>query len=291
MKKIKNNISVQAALCLCLAGTCSCQHFEEPKMKIIPDPPTSSLIYYLPFDNESVADSSLYSFPVAGSAGITFTEGVSGTALQSAPNEYVLIDTLKTDYYGLDLHKICSEMEGFTFSCWMYLKKAEATGGIALFSIPNLSGSEWTSNLDILIDAPGADGSLPVALHVDNYRTGDARSLWVAKDNTPEIYMADMLDRWVHLTIRYSGKSSTVTYFRDGEKVFSKKYPDFGTLKFADTGAVLVGAFQNITTPPVAAGAGKQGWEATFPGCLDQMRFYNRFLTDKEIKELFNSKR
>ncbi len=290
MKTYKNTVLRYAVLFLCMVSAFSCQHFEVPEMDIIPDPPSSSLVYYLTFDRESVADSSLYAFPVVGE-GITFTEGVSGTAIQGARNKYVVIDTLKTDYYGLDLRRSLSEMTGFTFSCWMNLKKEEATGGIALFSIPDRMGTGWTSNLDILIDAPNGQGALPVALHVENYRTGSSQSMWVAKDNTPEIFMTDMLDRWVHLVIRYSGKSSTVTYFKDGEKVFAKKYTDFGTLKFANTGAVLVGAFQNITIPQIAEGAEVQGWEATFPGQLDQLRFYNEFMTDKQVKELFNSKR
>lgn len=290
MKIHRNIISHCAVLSLFAMGMASCQNFEEPEMTIIPDPPTSPLVYYLTFDKESVADSSLYEFPVQGKD-LAFVDGISGTAMQGARDKYVLIDTLTSDYHGIDLRRSLSEMDGFTFSCWMHLKKEDATGGIALFSIPNLKGSDWTSNFDILIDAPDPQGALPVALHVETYRTGSAQAMWVAKDNTPEICMDDMLDRWVHLVIRYSGKSSTVTYFRDGQKVFSKKYDGFGTLKFANTGAVLVGAFQNMTTPKVAENASVQGWESNFPGQLDQLRFYNEFLTDKQVRELFNSKR
>lgn len=290
MNIYRNIILCCAALSLFAMGMASCQNFEESPMAIVPDPPYSPLVYYLTFDKESIADSSLYEFPVQGKD-MTFVEGVSGTAIQGARDRYVLIDTLVSKYHGVDLRESLSEMEGCTFSCWMNLKKEDATGGIALFSIPNRKGSDWLSNFDILIDAPNLQGALPVALHVETYRTGSAQAMWVAKDNTPEIYMKDMLDRWVHLVIRYSGKSSTVTYFKDGQKIFSKTYNNFGMLKFANTGAVLVGAFQNMTTPKVAENASVQGWESNFPGQLDQVRFYNKFLTDRQVRELFNSKR
>ena len=66
MKTYKNTVLRYAVLFLCMVSAFSCQHFEVPEMDIIPDPPSSSLVYYLTFDQESVADSSLYAFPVVG---------------------------------------------------------------------------------------------------------------------------------------------------------------------------------------------------------------------------------
>ena len=289
MTKQLNTIGRMTLPLAIAAALGSCQHFEYPEMILIPDPPSSPLAYYLTFDHESTADSSIYAFPVQAE-GITFVPGVSGTAMQGAPGQYVLIDTLATDFHGIDLREQLSEMTGFTISCWINLATEQATGGQALFSIADRTGTDWIGNLDILIDAP-ENGKLPIATHIRNHRGGVLKDFWVAKDNTPEIYLDNVLDKWTHLAIRYSGKSSTITYFRDGEKIFAKTSADFGELTFAHTGAVLLGAFQNITSPQVAEGAEVQGWEATFPGMVDQFRFYTQFLTDKQIKDLYNSKR
>ncbi len=270
----------------------ACQDFDRPEMVIIPDPepgPYSPLKMYFPFEDNSVADSSIYNFLTDASSAVSFTPGITGDAMQGGDGAYYVISSEKGES-GINMIDSIANMQGFTISFWVYLTKIQATGGIALFSVSDTLGKDWVGNLDILIDGIRAsDNAVPFTTHIKSSKT-DIGDIWAASNNNPNVYLTNVLDKWTNIVIRYSGKSSTLSYFRDGENVMTTEYANFGNIAFKNVGKMSVGAFQCMTIPKLAKDAVVQGWEKNFPGKLDQFRFYNRYLTSSEIAELYNSK-
>jgi hypothetical protein len=275
-----------------MSGFClfSCQDFDYPELgPIIPDPPYDPLKMYFPYEDNSVADKSIYNFLTTASDVVSFTPGVTGDAMQGGNGAYYVIGSEK-GASGINMIDSIANTESFTISFWIYLEKAQATGGVALFAVSDTLAKDWVGNMEILIDGVrSSDNAVPFTTHIKSSKE-NVGDIWAASNNNPNVYLTNVLDKWTHIVIRYSGRSSTLSYFRDGEIVMSKQYPDFGSIAFQNVGKMAIGAFQCMTVPKLAKDAVLQGWEKNFPGKLDQFRFYNKFLTDRDVINLYNSK-
>lgn len=85
---------------------------------------------------------------------------------------------------------------------------------------------------------------------------------------------ASAMNRWVHFTVRWSASYGAPQIFLDGEY-----YSDMSV-------STSVGSITN-SSAPLVFGATETGTE-TFLGRLDDIRFYNRYLSATEIRKLYN---
>ena len=105
-------------------------------------------------------------------------------------------------------------------------------------------------------------------------------------------------NKWVQYILRYDGSGSFVDIYANGVLVsnanFRFKYTGplpgvpFGPIALPTAGSqtqVLVGGFPNNTTGFSASAI--QGWQGLFRGSIDELRFYNKALTDAEITALY----
>lgn len=105
-------------------------------------------------------------------------------------------------------------------------------------------------------------------------------------------------NKWVHYVTRYDGTGSFFDIFADGVLVSNNKfrYKDLGGSGTSPIGPIvlptsaglqpLIGGFANATTGfPNSA---EQGFQGLYRGSIDQVRLYNKALTDAEIKALFD---
>jgi hypothetical protein len=114
-------------------------------------------------------------------------------------------------------------------------------------------------------------------VHYDN-----AYGLWISPSNKYHFRVggassdgsADAVAGWHHVAMRHDPGTTTLQGFVDGEMVYENKGASPGQL--GDT-ELRVGAAKDHTT--------KNIFEA-YPGLIDDLAIYNRFLSDAEIKEL-----
>lgn len=104
-------------------------------------------------------------------------------------------------------------------------------------------------------------------------------------------------NKWVHYVLRYDGAGSFFDLFANGVLVsnnnFRFKYtgalPGVGfgpiVLPASTQTQVLIGAFPNTTTG--FANSSLQPWQGLYRGNIDELRFYNKALTQDEITALY----
>lgn len=103
-------------------------------------------------------------------------------------------------------------------------------------------------------------------------------------------------DRWVHYVMRYDGAGSFIDIYADGVRVSNNNFryrsydPGTGVVGLGPINQtiptrVLIGAF-----PTAAAGflsSPDQGWQGLLTGGVDEIRVYNKALSDLEIGSLY----
>ena len=105
-------------------------------------------------------------------------------------------------------------------------------------------------------------------------------------------------NKWVHYVTRYDGTGSFFDIFANGVLVSNNKFrfrPIEGgstvgigpiVLPASATLQPLIGGFANVTTG--FPNSPEQGFQGLYRGSIDQIRVYNKALTDAEIKALFD---
>lgn len=289
MKHIIKISTLFVTATLILAGFLSCQNFEEPPMHIIPDPapaPYSAKKISILFNNGNVADNSIYGIQTENK-NITFVSGADGEAMLGGANKYVLIDTL--DAQGQSIVDNLSVLDGFTISFWMYMTADQAnlmnTGrAYGIFSVSNPT-TDWKGNLDVYLNGFNTNGDLELVMHMANYSTGTENNIWPGR----YLFVNKMVDKWTHVALRYNASTSTVSYFRDGQLVFKNIYDNYGTIHWKNMGKMVLGTFQDMTTPSLGNASHSEWWTYEFPGKIDNFEFYTEALSDDNIKTIYNS--
>lgn len=80
-------------------------------------------------------------------------------------------------------------------------------------------------------------------------------------------------NRWKHFVVTHKVKSGLTTYYYNGRRVLRKKLKDDAIFSEANKRDLYIGIFGDIWFP--------------FEGELDDIRIYNRALSDKEVKALY----
>ena len=109
-----------------------------------------------------------------------------------------------------------------------------------------------------------------------------------------EIKIPKMLNKWTFIAVRYDASNSQFSIFADNVAVISNKVlaaGKYGKLKFNDFNGMVLGTYQFQTVPSLTTNHGAESWAQSFHGALDQLRLYNRPLTNAELTDLFTTKK
>ncbi len=270
-----------AVLCLSAFSLQSCfQKMDRPDFdypESSGEVPTTSLLLYLPFDDEDESDKGEYGFIVADNGYGTFvTDGVTGTAYQGSIDAYIL--ATKPSILGDEL----SNLGSFTVAFWM--KSSRNTSAQGIFCIPNTI--RYWGNLDIYLENTSSETQAYFKVHIaDNQSSGIV-------EKTANVYVDDVFGtEWVHIAFIYDESNSMLTVYRNGEQAYTEEFTGFEALEFADAGETLaISAFQFSTSPELTSGTTKPTWADNYHGQLDQFRFYNEALTAADVQELYNNR-
>ncbi len=259
---------------------------------------SANLIAYWPFEGNANDIKGGLTATVTGTP--TYTTGVRGQAYQGATGAYATLTPAGT---------LPSQLGSYTVSYWYYLPAqpdTNTTQGVFFYS-----GSTQQGELVNEIEAP-ANKNLAgdsVRIHPGFIDIGDAPNY---EYFIPETFDTGAIGKWVFFTVTYNGGTSTYLTYQNGQitganTAFSPPVPmnpsnnpypasynspnllytdgskatPLGNLKFTDApGYFTIGSWPDGLF-------GQSSVKANFLGKLDELRLYNKALTQPEVTGLF----
>ncbi|MEO7314172.1 MAG: LamG-like jellyroll fold domain-containing protein [Ginsengibacter sp.] len=228
----------------------------------------------------------------------SFTAGIKGQALKldSGYILYPVISSLGTANWG-----------SITVSTWINTEnqgQGSVPTGVFSLGLGNGKQTDWndspifqmlengrpkTYNDTLVLKSTFASYPGGVKLGGDNINDFGARGV--------DFKTVLGANKWVHFVTRYDGTGSFIDIFANGVLVSNNKFrfrPVGGTTTGigpvvlpASVGLQpLIGGFANVKTGFPASPA--QTWQGLYRGSIDQVRLYNKALSDAEIKALFD---
>lgn len=283
MKKL-NFISVLAVVALIVGVSFSSCKTEEPdpyEGKTNPSTvAASNLVAYFPLESATAA--------IETGTGITFgkSSGAATFAVGRRGNAYKGSTAAGYLEFNLAATNVFTSMSEYTYSAWVKCPKP-TNGAAAAFSLNG--GDANMGNLDFIIESGSNADSLALKSYLYNSTTN-----WKGQD----FYLhnkAFLSDKWVHIVSSYNKATSTMSYYANGVLVKTQiKFadgevggvqPKLGALTFGTGMTKLdIGAWWKL-----AAGTATDAWMVYYPGMIDEIRFYNKALTDAEVKALYDA--
>jgi hypothetical protein len=221
-----------------------------------------SLVGYWSFDGNYIDEVS----KTAGTAtGTTFTAGFKGQALQGALNSYVLTTPSNA----------IKNMQSFTITEWINTPPP-STGIIGFFTLTNTT--KFWGNIEMFFENGSDNTNGKIRVHVSKNGADNT----YAVDNVPNLFNA-----WINISVTYDAGSSTFGLYINGGKVSSGTVSGVtGPLSFTDIGNIVFGTTQFQTNPSQTSATGSQPWASFLTGKIDEVRIYNKALTEAELQAL-----
>lgn len=283
MKKINlfSGIAV-GALFLGMSFT-SCKTTEPDPYAGKTDPSTiaaANLVAYFPFESEttSISKGDGITFSKKGGIG-SFVVGRRGNAYQGSTSQAFL-------EYNLATTNALKNLTEYSYAAW--IKTPAPTGGAA--SAFNMNGGDANmGNFNFIIESQSNADSLALKPYLRNSTTvWQGQDLWTFNK-------ANSSDKWIHVVSTYNKTTSTMSLYVNGLLVNSSiKYADgvqadgtqplLGALTFVDMTKFYIGAWAKLAT-----GTATDSWMVYYPGMIDELRIYNKALTDTEVKALYDA--
>jgi len=238
----------------------------------------TNLVAYFPFESETAS--------LELGTGITYTKkgGAASFVVGRRGNAYKGAATQAYLEYAVASTNVFKTMTEFTMGAWI---KTPAAGGAA--DIFQLNGGDgFMGNLVLMLEGGSNADSLDMKGYLFNSTTE-----WKGQD-VRKAHKGFLSDKWVHVAYSYNKATSTMTLYANGISVATSTrfggpenggtQPPLGALTFGtDMSKILIGAW-----PQLVAGSG-DSWMKYYPGLLDELRIYNKALTDAEVKALYDA--
>jgi hypothetical protein len=223
----------------------------------------SNLIAYWPFDGDLIDKVGAAN---GTNTGTTFGVGYKGQALQGALNSYVLAEPSNN----------IKNMHSFTITYWM--NSGDATNGI--IGTVNLAKTDgFWGNIDMFIENVDVNNNIRnrFRVHVQD----GPNEFWVSKDN-----ITGLTGAWTAIAVSYDEATTTYKFYVNGSLIVTGTAPAVGALGFTNIGKLVFGAVHFQTNPSQTSATGSQGWASYLTGRLDEVRIYNKALTDSDVNAL-----
>ena len=244
--------------------------FDYPE-EVIPQYNPQKLLFTFEGNAKNV---STYKIPTLSKGNVTYTDGKKGKAYQGGEGTYVFISPRTARFAGdISLKDTIANLGSFTVAFWM--NSPQVNKGTGIFSIPNTK--KFWGNLDIFLDGNNTAGEGRFKMHLFNG----------TKENWVETKIPGTIGDWVFMTFRYNHKTEMLHIFKNGEIVFTRALTGWGRIVYNNMGDLVLGTYGFQTDPPQSS-AKAQTWAQSFPGKLENFAFYNKALTDEQIKALYN---
>jgi hypothetical protein len=127
---------------------------------------------------------------------------------------------------------------------------------------------------------------------VDNNSNADAAILKVIVTHNNETETDILVDKykglfgtWTNHTLTYDAATSTLTYYISGSQRATKVVPWTGPVSFVNSGPMVFGTAQFQTSPSLT-NHGPEDWASHLTGIIDEVRIYDKALSQTDINAL-----
>jgi len=241
---------------------------------------TANLVAYFPLDSESAS--------ISIGSGITYSKksGAASFVLGRRGNAYKGSTSQAFLEYNLATSNVFKSMSEYTYAVW--IKCPAPVGGAASVFVVN-GGDPGMGNLNFIVESQSNADSLALKPYLYNSTTAwQGQAFW-------QFNKAFLSDKWVHIVSSYNKTTSTMAIYANGKLVNTNvRYADgvvngvqplLGALTFGtDMTKFDIGAWAKL-----AAGVAADSWMLYYPGAIDELRIYNKALTDAEVKALYDA--
>lgn len=236
-------------------------------------------IIYFPFDGDYADLITLEEGTPAGTT--TFVDGLKGgkaVNLTASSQSYVLFpgDTL-------------AEQEEFSLSFWVHPEFVDANSDNGIDGILGLVNLSHTSNFWGNIDMFIENGSNPTAgaelkVHVVSEGTSES---WITGAGFQGL--TTFFGQWSHHVLSYDNTAHQFKYYINGVLVKTAAAAwASNDLNFVGSGNIVLGAVHFMTSPSQTTGSGSQPWASYLTGQLDEVRIFNRALSQSDVTTIYN---
>lgn len=260
---------------------------------------STNLVAFWPFDgNYTETKQNL----TGTNNGASFTTGVNGQgqAYQGKGSSNIFLNNPGTAF---------AQLKSVSISAWIAeptqpvnnttTAYAAGQGAQGIFFVYDQTGAAWNL-LHFNVEPDKAD---TLRVHAGFNNTGAPE--W--QGIVPEARTAASVgtNQWIHYVMTYDGSSSTYVLYRNGIAVpvnsawgksaqtqvwtNGNKTTPMGNLNFKSPPAgIVIGAFPQAVTPTINSSiGGPQPWSGNFQGAIDNLRIYNKALTQAEVGALY----
>jgi hypothetical protein len=150
--------------------------------------------------------------------------------------------------------------------------------------------NEWAGNINLMAETgwkkAGLDTLVLKGLVVTKK---DNNPSWQDSRNEPSkggVQVPKGINKWNHIVMTWDGASSNFKIYHNGVKVSNPEWEPRGTtgpLNFFTPTKALIGAWGTN----IPGGGTAEAWQKPMIGSLDELRVYNKALTDAEIGSLY----
>ncbi len=237
-----------------------------PKFSNADEVASANLVAYWGFNGDLIEKKSNIA---CSNSGTTFADGKKGKALQGVLDGYVVSDAPDA----------VQKLTSFTVSLWENMPLNDK-GIVALFDLIN-TNNFW-GNITIFFENGGNASVGKLVARISKNPVRDENT----KKNSP-IEINDLWGKWNQIAFSYDQTSSKFKVYFNGVVVRQGTVEETeGALAFKDATKIVFGTTQFQTTPSLTSKSSKQSWAGYLVGKLDEVRVYNKALSDEEIKYL-----
>lgn len=170
---------------------------------------------------------------------------------------------------------------GSTFSEFFTLAR-DTTVESDWLSVLNVGVETGQSTANDFIDLHSWIGSYPGGIRRGGDNINDYGAVGV------DYQQVKKTSNWIHYVMRYDGTAENIDLYANNVRVSNNNFRHrggLGPLICPTPTQVVLGAFSTATAG--FSHAGVQGWQAPLTGSMDEVRVFNKSLSDAEISALF----
>ena len=283
-----NNIKTKNALVILAMGLSivGCQKLDRPELgdfPLDPDPPPyTDLKTEFKFE-ESANDNGENKLEATEVKNVTYVDGVDGKAAKFGDGGYILYKAVNEIVYPNEFKGFPADtlanLGSFTLAFWMNGVGPVVGGAQGLFAISN--SAEFWGNLELFLENNDAGNEAFLKVHMFNAGVASGNG-----EEWNEVKIPGALGKWTHIAVVYDEKTSKLNVYSDGVAVIPDKVlggGSYGQVKFNNFNGMVVGTYQ-FQTAPSLTNHGPESWAKSFNGAMDQLRIYDRALSQSEIQ-------
>jgi len=230
-------------------------------------------IIYMPFDGDYLELLTITPGTPGGSP--SFVDGLLGKAvrLEASGKEYVTFpgDTL-------------AQVDEFSMSFWVRPEFVDTNGSgdidgiLGFINLSNTSG--FWGNIDMFVENGSKPSSTKIVVHVTN----DDSETWL----TDAAGLTNIFGDWSHHVVTYSSADKHFKYYINNVLVWDKVASWSDALTFKNAGPIVMGAVHFMTEPSSTSGSGSQPWASYLTGEIDEVRIFDRAITEEEVGQIYD---